>query len=321
MSLAIVKSGFLTTVQDLGRTKFRNLGINPGGAMDKKAVRLINVLIGNDPDEAVLEMHFPAPKIQFEENVLAALGGADFQARLEAQAVENWRPLWIEKGQTLSFPNKIHGHRIYLTVKGGFKIENWLGSKSTNLTAGFGGFAGRALQKGDQIFFNQQSGVERRQANFKISNSLIPVYSPFPTVRVTPGAEWEALKKESQTKFLKQKFSVAHHSNQMGFRLNGEGLSLSKKIELVSSAVNFGTIQLLPDGSAIILMADHQTTGGYPRIAQIISEDLPLVAQLGVNDNLYFQMISLEEAENLALEFERGLNYLELGVKSKNLWA
>ena len=198
-----------------------------------------------------------------------------------------------------------------MSVKGGIKIENWLGSKSTNLKANIGGFTGRKLQKDDRIFFNQRSKVKGQRSNVKISNSLIPIYSSFPTVRVIAGAEWENLNKFSQNNFLSDKFGIAHHSDRMGFRLNGEKLSLTENIELVSSAVNYGTIQLLPNEEMIILMADHQTTGGYPRIGHIISEDLPLVAQLGANDSLYFKMISIEEAENLALNFERDLCWLK----------
>jgi antagonist of KipI len=315
MSL-ILKSGSLsTTIQDLGRNGFRSFGINPNGVMDRKAARLINILLGNDENEAVLEMHFPAPRIQFEENTMIALGGADFDARISDRRIENWRPHFVEKNQIVHFPNKFSGNRLYLSIKGGFKIENWLGSKSTNLKAKIGGFEGRKLEKEDRIFFNQKSNIEFQKSEIKISSSLIPIYSSFPTIRVMAGAEWEKLNKDSQTNFVSKKFTIAHNSDRMGFRLNSDALCSTENIELVSSAVNFGTIQLLPNGQLIILMADHQTTGGYPRLAHIISEDLPLIAQLGANDSLYFKMSSLEEAEKLALKFERDLNLLKIACR------
>ena len=315
MSLIFKSSSLLTTIQDLGRNGFRSHGINPNGAMDKHAVRLINILLGNDENEAVLEIHFPAPKILFEENAVIALGGANFGAKIDDQQIENWRPYFIKKNQLLSFSAKISGNRIYLSVQGGFKIKDWLNSKSTNLKAQIGGFDGRKLQKDDRILFNQRTKNKGQRTNIKISNSLIPLYSSFPTVRVIDGTEYEKLNKISQKHFLSKKFTIAHNSDRMGFRLASDKLSLTENIELVSSAVNYGTIQLLPNGQLIILMADHQTTGGYPRIGHIILEDLPLVAQLGENDSLYFKMISIGEAENLTLSFEKDLNLLKIACR------
>jgi antagonist of KipI len=319
MSILIQKSGILSTIQDLGRKGFRQLGINPNGAMDFRAVRLINILLGNDETEAVLEMHFPAPEILFETDVIVALGGADFGAKINDNPIENWRPFFIEKNQLLSFTKKTFGCRAYLSVKGGFKIEKWLGSASTNLTAKIGGFNGRNLIKGDKLPFKQRTANNQQRINYKISKSLIPRYSSFPTVRVVAGAEFEELTALSERNFLKQIFNVRSDSDRMGFRFEGEPLYLLDDKELVSSAVNFGTIQLLPDGQMIVLMADHQTSGGYPRIAHVVSTDLPVLAQLGANDKVGFEMISMPEAENLLLEFEKDLNFLRIGCQFKKI--
>ncbi len=317
MSILIQKSGVLSTIQDLGRTGFRRFGINLNGAMDKTAVRLINILLGNDETEAVLEMHFPAPVLQFEEDTIIALGGADFGAKLDDKLIENWRPYFIEKNQTLIFTKKGFGNRAYLSIKGGFKIEKWLGSTSTNLTAEIGGFEGRNLQKNDRLIFNSKFKIQNSKFLYKISKNLTPRYSSFPTVRVIVGAEYEQMTALSEQNFLKQDFTISNDSNRMGFRLNGEPLYLLDKIELVSSAVDFGTIQLLPDGQLVTLMADHQTSGGYPRIAHVVSTDLPILAQLGANDKVGFEIISLEEAEGLLFQNEIELNYLRFGVKEK----
>ncbi len=315
MSILINKSGILTTIQDLGRKGFRKFGINPNGAMDKTAVRLINVLLSNDEAEAVLEIHFPAPEIVFETAANFALGGADFAAELDGVAIDSWRTNFAESGSILKFRNKVFGNRAYLSIKGGFKIAEVLNSKSTNLTANFGGIEGRKLNNGDRLNFKFQ--ISNFKLKSKISHNLIPFYSRFPTVRVVAGAEFEALTALSEQNFLKTNFTISQNSDRMGFRLQGEPLYLLDHKELVSSAVNFGTIQLLPDGQTIILMADHQTSGGYPRIASVIPTDLPMVAQLGANDKIAFHLVSIDEAEDLAFEFERDLNFLKTAVKCK----
>ena len=316
------KSGLLTTVQDLGRNGFRRFGINPNGAMDRQAVRLINILLGNDETETVLEIHFPAPVLKFEEDALIALGGADFGASFNNNEIENWRPCFIEKGSVLEFKKRDFGSRAYLGIKGGFKIENWLNSASTNLTAKIGGFAGRALQKNDRLFFNQRTKYKIQKTNYKISHNLIPNYQKSPTkIRIIAGAEFERLTAFSEQMLLKQNFTIRRESDRMGFRLTGEPLCLIEEGEMISSAIDFGTIQLLPDGQMIILMADHQTSGGYPRIAHVSSADLPILAQLNPNDEVCFELISLIEAEDLLLEFERDVNWLKTGVKLKKLWV
>ena len=316
MSIFIEKGGILSTIQDLGRTGFRRFGINPNGAMDKIAVRSNNILLGNADTEANLEMHFPAPVLKFEKPAIIALGGADFGATLDGELIENLRPVFVGKNQSLKFTRKISGNRVYLAVKGGFVINEWLGSKSTNLTAKIGGFDGRSLAKGDRLFFRQPTTDDGQRTNYKISESLFP-YSSRPTIRVVAGAEFERLTTLSERDLLKNNFTISQNSNRMGFRLTGEPLYLIDEMELVSAAVDFGTIQLLPDGQMIILMADHQTSGGYPRIAHIASVDLPILAQLGSADKINFQTISLEEAERLMLEFEKDLNLLRIGVNSK----
>lgn len=317
MSICIEKSGVLSTIQDTGRTGFRRFGINPNGAMDKAAVRLINILLGNDDAEAVLEMHFPAPVLKFDEPAIIVLGGADFGATLDDEPIKNWRPVSVGKNQTLKFTRKIFGNRVYLAVKGNFVINEWLGSRSTNLAANIGGFDGKSLTKGDRLFFKQPAPGNQQPANYKISKNLIPRYSLQPTIRVIAGAEFEKLTALGEQHFIKLDFTISRDSNRMGFRLAGESLYLIDKIELISSAVDFGTIQLPPDGQMIILMADHQTSGGYPRIAHVASKDLPILAQLGAGDRINFQIVSIEEAEQLTLDFERDLNLLRIGVNSK----
>ncbi len=320
MSITLLTNGILTTVQDLGRYGARRYGINPGGAMDTKAVRLINILLGNEENEAVLEMHYPAPQVRFDKDVIFSLGGGEFGGALNDSPVGNWRPVFAQKGDVLKFAEKRSGTRCYLAVKGGLAVEKWLGSAATNLKARVGGFEGRALKKNDVLkcgMQNAERGIHRSPLNYSVSRSLIPRYSAFPTVRVIPGAEYELLSEETRLGFIEQSFKIGLQSDRMGFRLAGKPLKLGKPHEFISSAVSFGTIQLLPDGQLIILMADHQTTGGYPRLAHIISEDLPLVGQLSANDGIGFHVVDINAAEDLVLDFERELNLLKFGVKQK----
>ena len=322
MSILIQKAGILTTLQDLGRYGYRRFGINPSGVMDQTAARLINILLGNDESESVIEMHFPAPQVVFEANAIFAIGGGDFEPQLDGQPVENWRPCFAKKNSVLKFVGKAAGNRAYLAIKGGFKVEQWLGSSSTNLAANIGGFSGRKLEPGDRCGLRKRSRFSTGFDARRISASLIPIYSRFPTVRVLAGAEFENLTKKGRDILFNNDFSISNNSNRMGFRLTGDAISLSKPLELISSAVSFGTIQLLPDGQLIVLMADSQTAGGYPRIAHVISRDLPLLAQLGANDKVAFHRIETADAEALALEFEQELSFFRIGCKFQaNSWV
>lgn len=312
MSLLIKKEGILTTVQDSGRFGFRQYGINPNGVMDTTAARLINILLGNDDGEAVLEMHFPAADLEFQADCAFAIGGADFEAQMDRTKKENWRIHKGVKGAVLNFKKKVSGNRVYFAVKGGFDIPDWLSSKSTNLTAAVGGIGGRRIMKGDVIEFREPQ-TDREIPKCLISRSLIPRYGNFPTVRSIRGAEFETLTDASQEDLAAATFVISHQSNRMGYRLNGTPLHRRAEKNLLSSAVDFGTVQLLPDGQLIILMADHQTTGGYPRIAHVISSDLPLLAQLGENDKVAFHFVTVEKAESISVAFERELKLLRLG--------
>ncbi len=312
MSILIKKSGILTTVQDLGRNGFRASGINPNGAMDKTAVRLINILLGNDETEAILEMHFPAPEIEFTENATVALGGADFAAEIGERKIENWRPVFVEKGEKIKFTEKVFGNRAYLAIKGGIKAEKYLKSASTNLKAGIG----NKLKNGDEIHFVQSPKSKVQSPKIKISGQIIPFYSRFPTVRITKGADFERLTDSSKETLAVVDYKLTAESDRMGFRLEGAGLVIRGEQEILSSAVDFGTIQLLPDGQMIILMADHQTTGGYPRIAHIVPTDLPLAAQLGANDKIAFKIVTQERAEELIMDLEKDLTLLKIGAKN-----
>lgn len=278
--------------------------------MDRTAARLINTLLGNDENEAALEMHFPAPEIELESECSFAIGGADLSAELNGTPVRNWSSFTANKGDILRFTKPVSGTRSYLAAKNGFAIDEWLGSRSTNLVAEVGGHRGRKLQQGDRLEFRDPQTTKPHT----IAPSIIPKYSRFPTVRVIASGEFALLTAISERALLNDGFTVTKDSNRMGYRLSGPSLHLLHKKEMVSAAVTFGTIQLLPDGQLIVLMADHQTAGGYPRIANVISADLPLLAQLGPNDGVSFHLVSIEEAESISSIFESDLCRLKTGI-------
>ncbi len=312
MALIIRKPGILTTVQDLGRFGARSFGVNPNGVMDITATRIINLILGNDESSGVLEMHFPAPEIEFDDRTVFAIGGADFGGTLDERPVSNWKTSEAEAGSVLKFSKRSTGNRAYLALNGGTKLTTWLGSSSTNMTAAAGGFEGRRLLAGDRIECGDDAVSYR---SLLAGISIIPPYLSSPVVRILAGSEYEYLTAESEEILLQDKFSLTNDCNRMGYRLSGKPLQLVEKRVMVSAAVGFGTIQLLPDGQMIILMADHQTSGGYARIANVISVDLPLLAQCGPGDSVRFETVSIEEAENAALQFERELNFLRVGCR------
>lgn len=314
MSLLFKKAGILTTVQDLGRFGFQRFGINPTGAMDTAAARIANRLVANDENEGVIEMHFPAAEIVFQRDTIASVAGAEFDATLDDNEVSNWSTFLAPAGSTLRFAGKKLGSRSYLAVHGGFGIDKWLGSSSTNLAAGIGGFEGRRIQNGDVITLNDAE-LPKRLVGRRAAPSLLPLYRPFPTVRVVKGGEFDLLDRASKERFESQNYVIAMHSNRMGFRLAAGQLELSESTELLSSAVSSGTIQLLPDGQLIVLMAAHQTTGGYPHVANIISRDLPLIGQLGPGDRVAFHLVDLTHAEALAVEFEREMAMFRVAAR------
>lgn len=283
--------------------------------MDVVAARLVNTVLGNIESSAVLEMHFPAPVIEFDADGLIAIGGADLDARIDKTAIRNWSTAFVKKGSELSFAERRSGSRAYLAVQRGFQLDEWFGSASTNLVAGVGGIAGRKLMAGDRIGCREPAN---HYPTLRIGPSIIPRYSRFPTIRIVPGSEFEFLTSTGERTFLGEGFSLTKDCDRMGYRINGKPLNLLADVRFVSSAVTFGTIQLLPDGQMIVLMADHQTSGGYPRIGNVISVDLPVLAQCGPGDGVSFEMVSVEDAERLALEFEKKLNLLRVGCRLRN---
>ncbi|MDQ6609751.1 MAG: biotin-dependent carboxyltransferase family protein [Bacteroidota bacterium] len=296
MSLKIIKAGLLDTIQDTGRYGYQHQGINPGGAMDRYSASLANALLGKALPSPVIEMHFPAAQILFERPCVICLTGADFTPLINSKEAPLHQPIAVRENMVLSFGGRRNGARCYLSVLNELQIEPWLNSYSTNLKAGAGGYKGRRLATGDEISF-ESIDLTLKDDFIALPWSYHLPYMATNEVQFIPGQEWNWLTTKSQTAFLNNGFTISPASDRMGYCLQGEYLEQNRKEQLISSAVSFGTVQLLPTGQVIILMADHQTTGGYPRIANIISVDLPKLAQMSPNSVVKFTMTNIETAE------------------------
>lgn len=313
MSLTVIKAGMLDSIQDLGRFGYQLLGINPGGAMDRFALRLCNYLVGNPQGEAVIEMHFPAPVFLFNKPALIALGGADFSAQINGEPVPRYHPIIVTKNDVLHFRQPVQGARAYLSVAGGWVSENWMGSCSTHLRAGAGGFNGRSLKKEDVLEYKQSLPPRLTPQRFTVLpwEADASIVGTGNEMGVLPGHEWETMTKASKGNFFMTDFVITRQSDRMGYRLSNIPLHRTTKEEVVSSAVSFGTVQLLPDGGLIILMSDHQTTGGYPRLAHIITAHQSRLAQLKAGDRVRFRSVGQGEAETLYIQQQQHLRQLQ----------
>ncbi len=322
MNLRVIKAGLLDTIQDSGRYGWQDLGINPGGAMDKFAARTANILVGNDQHEAVIELHFPAAAFFFELPALIAVSGADFIASVNGEEVPVNQPILLSKFSILQFHGIKDGARAYLAVYGGLGIQQWLNSHSTHLKASIGGYNGRSLQKDDEIplkstkdFYPLIGQKEFRVLPWKADDNWREWKGD--DILVLAGNESDRLTNISKEKLLQHPFYITNQSDRMGYRLQSDPLLTMVHDEVVSSPVNFGTVQLLPDGQLIILMADHQTAGGYPRVAHVISACHSRIAQLRPGEAVHFRITSIASAETLLLQQEQHLLQLQNACQFK----
>lgn len=319
----IISPGLLTTVQDLGRSGWRRHGVTAGGAMDLLALRLVNLLVGNGEGAAALEITLTGPRLTFAEETLFALGGGDFAAQLNGQPVPLWRPVRAPRDTTLELAECRRGCRAYLTVAGGIAVGEVMGGRGTDLRAGLGGFQGRALRAGDELKTGApaeraarilQTLQTQTVARWGVAADALPAYAAKATVRAVRGGQFDWFAEESRRRLFAAAYRVSAKADRMGMRLAGPVLNRLAPRELLSEAVAFGAIQVPPSGQPIVLMADCQTIGGYPKIAHVISVDLPVLAQLQPADEVRFREVSLEEAQRLYLVREREIQKIKTGL-------
>ena len=331
MTLRVIKPGTLTTLQDRGRHGHQHLGVVVGGEMDEWAHRTANILVNNPEEETTLEITLQGPTLEFVETTLMALCGARFDAHIGTVRVPANRPVLVRAGSRLETGHCEAGARAYLAVAGGFDIADIMGSKSTYLAGAFGGFQGRALRKNDvlttresptdlypQLHRRLHDGAAAFVATpFGVESMLHHMAPDVQTVHIMEGRHWQRFGPEVQGLVLNSEFTVSVESDRMGYRLDGPALIAQSPTKMISESVGFGTIQVPNDGQPIILMADRQTTGGYPKFAHVASVDWPLLAQLQPRQRLRFALISLADAQKMYLEREHKIRLVREAVAQK----
>jgi biotin-dependent carboxylase-like uncharacterized protein len=332
--IEVLRAGTLSSVQDLGRAGYRHLGICRSGALDTLALTVANQLVGNANHAAGLEITLGPVALRFPRATRIALAGADFAATLDDVPVHAWWSVTVAAGQTLTLRAAKRGMRAYLAVAGGIDVLPMLGSRSTDLTAGFGGLGGRALKDGDRLpvggpgaaagpafkpgmpafgvkspawcrFARLEPGA-RHVANHVAGQPLV--------MRVLPGPEYGSFSGAALDALWSQDWQVTPHSNRMGYRLSGPALKRKKNGELLSHGVVPGTIQVPPNGQPIVLMGDAQTAGGYPKIGAVISADLWRLAQARLNSHLCFVECTPAEARAALVELETYLKQIDIAL-------
>lgn len=288
--------GLLTTVQDLGREGFGPMGVSPSGAADAISLRIGNRLVGNEEGAAGLEMTLLGGAFVFPEGATVALTGSDFGVAVDRVPVDPWTTVEVKRGQTLRVGPTRSGARSYLCVHGGIEVTPLLGSASTHLLSGLGGYEGRALRKGDSLKIGEAKETYRKRT---VAASALKELSPRKILRVTPGPQSDWFPGSSQRIFYSSSYRVAEESNRMGLRLEGAALRAGAHGEMISEGVSLGAVQIAAGGLPIILFVEQQTTGGYPKIANVISADLSSLGQLRPRDEIRFERVDLETARVL----------------------
>lgn len=294
--------GLLTTVQDLGREGFGPLGVSPSGAADPISLRLGNRLVGNPQGAAALEMTLLGGTFLFPQGAVIALTGSDFGATLEGMPLDPWIAVDIRPGQTLRLGSTRSGARCYLCVQGGIIVKPFLGSASTHLLSGLGGYEGRALRKGDVLHIGPEIAPFRKTT---VAARASEQLSPRKVFRVTPGPQSDWFPESSLRTFYAGTYRVAEDSNRMGLRLEGQPIARESGGEMITEGVSIGAVQITAGGLPIILFVEQQTTGGYAKIANVISADLHSLGQLRPRDEIRFEQVDWETARTLLCEQEK----------------
>lgn len=329
MSITIRQPGILTTIQDLGRYGAQKYGIIVGGAMDAISLRIANMIVGNEQGEGVLEVVLFGLSFEFNEDTLISITGGQLHPTIDGKSAPMWRPVFVKKGSILHFKSGHSGSRAYVAFAGGIDVPNILESKSTYLNAAIGGYEGRALHAGDTLQFGKLSHISEgliTNLQSPTSNDWSVNYHSFlnfnkhQQIRIMKGSEFDKFTEDSIDALLNEQYTLTTHADRMGYQLEGHPLKMTEEFELISEGVTFGTIQVPTSGQPIVLMADRQTAGGYPKIAQVITADLAKLAQSLPMNQLSFQLVTIEEAEQALFEQEKALHDLAVSIRLKALY-
>lgn len=329
MSISVLNPGLQSTIQDLGRHGYQKYGVIVSGAMDTYAMRLANIAVGNNENEGVLEITMIGPSLELEKGTLISITGGNISPTINGKKIPMGRPVYIKEDCVLSFGACIAGCRSYLAIAGGFDVPEVMESKSTYLRAQFGGVNGRPLKKGDILNSGAKSVaaikiIEKLQEIIQKGEFVAPSWymgdstvenTNSTIIRVFKDRQFDNISEESINKFFDSEFNVDNKSDRMGYRLCGVKIELKERLEMISEEVSVGTIQIPPDGNPIILLADRQTTGGYPKLAHVASVDIQKIVQLKPNSKIKFKQITLKEAERLYFEREKYIDELKKAIR------
>lgn len=300
--IVAVKGGWLTTVQDLGRYGYQLYGVSVAGAMDCFSSKVANRLVGNPDKAAVLEITLKGPELQFERDTVIAITGADLSPTIDSGSVPLWESLAVSRGSRLSFGSRRTGARAYLAIAGGINVPLVLGSRSTHCPSETGGLQGRPLKQGDILCSGQPVESIEYVVGQCLPRRLLPRYDRPATLRIVPGPQRDCFSDASVVNLTGSPYTLAAQSDRMGYRLIGPRVTCEGSARFISDCTATGVLQVPPDEQPILLMADRQTTGGYPKIAVVISVDLPLAAQLVPGDTITFAICTLAEAHAVLRE-------------------
>jgi len=300
-AIEVVTPGLLTTAQDLGREGFGPMGVSPSGAADVVALRVGNRLVGNAEGAAALEMTLLGGTFVFPQGGVIALTGSDFGATLDGEPLGLWASFEVLAGQALRLGPTKSGARCYLCIHGGIAVEPFLGSASTHLLSGMGGFSGRALRKGDILGIGATALPFRKRI---VNAAGLQALSPRKVLRVTVGVQNDRFSDALQSLFYSSNYRVREDSNRMGLRLEGAPVPAQSGGEMITEGISLGAVQVPESGQPIISFVEQQTTGGYPVIANVISADIPSVGQLRPRDEVHFERVGMDEARALLIEQE-----------------
>jgi antagonist of KipI len=307
-SIEIVSGGFLTTVQDLGRPGRAAIGVSASGAADPIALRVGNRLVGNSGRAAALEMTLVGATVRFSADTVFALTGADAGADLSGRAVPRWHVVRGMAGDTLTGRALRGGARAYLCVRGGLEVAPVFGSASTHLASGLGGFQGRRLAAGDRLTIG--AGAPMTPSDRALDPSDLPGYRSGEALRVTAGPQASWFHRDAGSTLASATWRVAEACDRVGIRLEGPPLQLADSRELVTEGVALGAVQVPPDGRPIVLFVEHQTSGGYPKLANVASVDMARLGQLRPRDAVRFHAVSFDDAVTLARAQDAALRSL-----------
>lgn len=318
-AFTVVQAGFLTTVQDLGRPGLQRFGVSPGGALDAHALRVANLLLANEENAAGLEITLGGLRISLAAPRLVSWCGGDFEVKIGGAPFAPGRVGLVQAGQELFFNRANAGCRAWLALGGGIDVAHVLNSRSTDLRAAFGGFYGRPLRSGDIVPLRIDPPSFDAKQQQRIFSWSAPAgwarpAKANPVLRFIRGADWHRFTAVARQALVSADFTVTPDSNRMGARLDGPLLWREDRSDLISEAVAPGTIQVPPSGKPILLLGDCQTIGGYPKIGNVITVDLPLAAQLCPGQRLRFREVAMSDAQQLLLTRENEMSRFSVGV-------